>query len=65
MTIIWSLLVCLLGLVTYFITCNSNTPPPSVFQTKSNVVGLHMFWVGLLAFLLQFGNAHVVSILNR
>jgi hypothetical protein len=52
---IWlSLAVCLLGGVIYFVTDNPATPPPTTINQKFNVIGLHMFWVGLLAFLLQY-----------
>jgi len=64
MVIYWSLLTCLIGGVVYFITCVSNDPPPSVFQIRANVVALHMFWVGLLVFLLQTGGG-VVGLIRR
>lgn len=62
MTIILSLLVCLLGAITYLLTCNSDTPPPGKVQVKVNAMAFAAYWVGLLAFLLQFGGGQVLSI---
>ena len=59
-----SLIICVLGLVIYFITGNPTTPPPSTVNQKCNVIGLHMFWVGLLVFLLQLGPT-MTGILNH
>lgn len=47
MQIYLSLLVCILGLVIYLITNHA----------KASELGRAMFWVGLLAFLLEFGGA--------
>jgi hypothetical protein len=55
MEVYFSLLVCLIGLVLYLITGNA-TPPPGALNVKTNVLALHMFWVGLFVFLLQFGH---------
>jgi hypothetical protein len=61
--VVWSLLVCLVGLVIYYVTCTGQTnPPPGVLQTKTNQVGLWMFICGLLAFLLQVGGRGVFSV---
>lgn len=60
--IVWSLLICLLGLIIYYVTCSHTDPAPSVFESKSNVIGLHMFWVGLLAFLMQVGGRAVFGV---
>ena len=50
-----SLIICLIGLVLYYI-CGNPTPPPTSNSSKTSVVGLHMFWVGLLAFLITNGS---------
>lgn len=44
MIILLPLLISLIGLVMYFVSANG----------KVQAVGLHMFWVGLLAFLLTY-----------
>ena len=61
MEIYWSLLVCLLGLIMYLVL--GNPPSTSVLQSKGSTVGLHMFWVGLLVFLFNFGGT--VSLLRK
>ena len=63
MTIYLSLLVCLLGLVLYYVF--GNPPSPSTPNSKTMEVGRLMFAVGLLVFLLQFGGGHAVSMFNR
>lgn len=50
MTILLPLLVCLVGLVMYCISNNG----------KAQALGLDMFWVGLLAFLIEYPNAHLI-----
>ena len=45
MTIVVSLLVCLIGVLMYALSANA----------KLVEIGRLMFWVGLLAFLLRFG----------
>lgn len=59
MSIYLSLFVCILGLVLYLVLNNPSPPstPPGTLQQKFSVVGLHMFWVGLLVFLLKNGPA--------
>ena len=52
MIVYLSLLISLIGLVIYSISTNA----------KSVTIGLHMFWVGLLAFLINY--THVVNILR-
>lgn len=64
MQIYLSLLVCLVGLVLYLITNRPTTPPPSDLNVKCNVLGLHMFWVGLLTFLLRYAASSSVSFLK-
>jgi len=59
MTIYASLFVCLLGLVLYYVFGN---PPGNVPSQKTSTLGLQMFWVGLLVFLL--GYARVVNLLK-
>ena len=44
MVILLPLLISLIGVVMYFVATNA----------KVSAVGLHMFWVGLLAFLLVY-----------
>jgi hypothetical protein len=53
MIVLLSLLICLIGLLMYALAAN-----PKLVQ-----IGLDMFWVGLLAFLLQ--DAAVINILHR
>ena len=48
MTIYLSLLVCAVGLVIYFAA-----------QGKASAIGHSMFWVGMLVFLLRFGNPQI------
>lgn len=60
MEIYWSLLVCLVGLVLFFVFPQ---PPSSPNSQKLGAVGLHMFWVGLFVFLLNFGGT--VSLLRK
>lgn len=45
-TVYLALLVCIVGLIIYLATSH----------TKASAISLHMFWVGLLAFLLLFGH---------
>jgi hypothetical protein len=52
MTIVLSLLVCLLGLLFYGFSGNP----------KVSEVGRMMFWTGLLSFLLLIGGRHVVDL---
>jgi len=47
MIIIFSLLISLVGLLMYALSANG----------KIQTIGLHMFWVGLLAFLLRYQGA--------
>jgi hypothetical protein len=51
--ILFSALVCLVGLLMYALSANP----------KLTVIGLHMFWVGLLATLLQLP-AHFVNVIH-
>lgn len=51
MTLYLSLLVSLVGLVIYCITANP----------KAATLSLNMFWVGLLAFLLEVGSGRVIT----
>lgn len=55
MQIYWSLLVCLIGLILYFLFGNPSAQPPQPgpMSQKVSTVGLHMFWVGLFVFLLH------------
>ncbi len=48
MSIYLSLLICLIGLIVF---CVSDKP-------KVSTLSLHLFWVGLLAFLLQYGKVY-------
>ena len=64
MEIYWlSLFVCIIGAVIYFVTGNPTTPPPGTINTKFNVIGLHMFWVGLFVFLLKYDSA--INLLHK
>lgn len=59
MEIYIALLVCIIGLIMFIVTPGPNPPPPSPgnYGQKANVIGLHMFWVGLFVFLMQLGPA--------
>jgi hypothetical protein len=57
---ILSLVICIIGLIIFIITPgpypNPNPPTPAyTYGSKANCIGLHMFWVGLFVFLLQYG----------
>jgi hypothetical protein len=53
-----SLVVCILGLILYLLTC----PPAPAPRTKWATIGEHMFWVGLLVFLLRWTPTGVIGI---
>jgi hypothetical protein len=53
MLILLALLVCVIGLLMYALSANP----------KLVTIGLHMFWVGLLAFLLE--DAQVINLFHR
>jgi hypothetical protein len=53
-----SLVICIIGLIIFIVTPGPYPNPPTLpytYATKANVIGLHMFWVGLFVFLLQYG----------
>lgn len=58
MVAVLSLVVCALGLILFII--NSKSPGNPIWAK----VGEHMFWTGLLAFMLMGGGDQVVSLLK-